>query len=562
MPGGLLQIVAYGAQDMHLTYNPQITYFKVVYRRHTNFSMENFEYDIFDGPSFGLRCAYQLSRNGDLMGKVYLKIIIPSVTPNGTSKFAWTKRLGHAIIDQIEIRIGGQLIDRQYGSWMDVWHELAHNVNLDRAYDKMIGDVPELTNFNNNTKPEYTLYIPLQYWFCRYIGLSIPLIAIHYHQIEFNMVFNSALSLGTYDSEFDVSILDGLSFVRASLMVDNIYLDEEERNLFARSGHEYLIEQVQFTGEDSAQSERVQLELQFNHPTKELVWFLKRGIYTTGETFLTYTDGDWNAILINTTRTILEDSILLLEPTVYELDGYGNMIIVSQELLPDGPWEEFESGSSRHTINGKINVINNSTKSFWINTDSLLIGTYSITDKISATINIGPDGIITITNIETTINIRDLSHPVSEMIDTRATSNDVTIRMFNNYGVLIDGSFNPISMTKLEYNRQERFDKRNWKFFNYLQTDMHHSRTPPDGINVYSFSLEPEEHQPSGTSNLSRVEYQILTLYLKDTSLDGYDVDDVEEPIINVLSPDNRLYVFGPAYNVLRVDHGLAGVAY
>ena len=568
MPGGLLQIVAYGAQDMYLTYNPQITFFKIVYRRYTNFSIQSFEYSILDNPNFGLRSIYELDRTGDLITKSFLKIVIPSIVPNGNSKFAWIRRLGHAILDMIEIKIGGQLIDRQYGSWLDVWFELAHYVELDRGYQKLIGDVPELTSLDNNVKPQYTLYIPLKYWFCRHVGLALPIIAIQYHQIEFNMIFNSALSLGIYDSLFDVDILNTASIVSASLLIDNVYLDEEERRLFATIGHEYLIEQVQYTGVDSMVTERTQLDLQFNHPTKELIWFMKRGIYTIGELFLAYTnefDNDWSDILVDVAITILSDSIVLLEPAVYEIDNYGNRTIISPgESLPnDGSWEEFETGSSRYTLNGHILIVNNSNKSFWINTDSLLLGaSYSITNKIFGKIFIGLDESITITEVKTEITIRDISFPISSMIDTRNTSNDIVVRQFHNYGVLIDGSFNPVALSKLEYNRQERFDKRNGKFFNYLQTEMHHSRIPTDGINVYSFALKPEEHQPSGTSNLSRVEHQILTLYFKDTSLDGYDLNDIDEPIINILSPDNRAYVFGFSYNILRVNHGLAAIAY
>lgn len=569
MPGGLLQIVAYGAQDMYLTYNPQITFFKIVYRRHTNFSMQTFEYDVLDGPNFGLRSIHTLNRTGDLIGSTYLKVVIPSIIPNGTSKFAWTRRLGHAILDVIEIKIGGQTIDRNYGIWLDIWFELTYNSRKEEGYLRMIGDTPELTTLSNTPKPQYEIYIPLKFWFCKYIGLALPIIAIQYHQIEFNMVFNSALSLGIYDGEFDTALLTGASLVGVSLMIDNIYLDEVERNLFATNGHEYLIEQVQYTGEDSANKERTQFDLQFNHPTKELIWVLRRGIYTSGNTFLNYTNKKWNStFLLETSITLLKNSILLLEPTIYELDSYGNKTIIAQGELPpnDGDWEEIESNTTQYTMNEKILITNNSSKSFWINTNSLIIvvgnSSYSITGKICGKILIGDDEIITIIDVASDITVRDLSFPITAMTDTRASSNDIVVNLHGNYGIFIDGTYNPISYTKLEYNRQERFEKRNWRFFGVLQPEMHHTRTPVDGVNVYSFALHPEEHQPSGTSNLSRVEHEIMTMFFKDTTLEGYDLNYIDEPIIDVLDLNNRVFVFGLSYNILRISNGLVGIAY
>jgi hypothetical protein len=181
MTGGLLQIVAYGPQDMYLTHNPQITFFKTVYRRHTNFSIQQFKLGL-ESALFGYHSHYEIHRLGDLVGDVYLVINLPSFTPSG-GKFAWTKRLGHAIIKNIQIEIGGAIIDKQTGVWLDIWYELARNPYNEKGYLSNIGDVPIMTTLDENTKPEYMLYIPLKFWFNTIIGLSLPLISIQYHRI-------------------------------------------------------------------------------------------------------------------------------------------------------------------------------------------------------------------------------------------------------------------------------------------------------------------------------------------------------------------------------------------
>jgi hypothetical protein len=187
MGGGLMQLVAYGAQDVYLTGNPQITFWKVVYRRHTNFSIETIEHTLSGNPDFGRKSTATIIRNGDLASRINLFITLDSVTWTGLTgnqapRFAWVRRLGHALIRSIEVEIGGSRIDKQYGVWMDLWYELTHDINQERGYRAMIGDVDELTRLDEpdaqgNIKDHYSMYIPLQFWFCRNSGLALPLIA-------------------------------------------------------------------------------------------------------------------------------------------------------------------------------------------------------------------------------------------------------------------------------------------------------------------------------------------------------------------------------------------------
>ena len=243
MGGGLMQLVAYGAQDVYLTGDPQITYFKVVYRRHTNFSMECIEQTFNGTPAKGSKVSCTISRNGDLIGAMHLAIPLDAADTSGTAAhdtFA-------AFVSEIEVEIGGQKIDKHYGEWLDIWHDLTAGADKAKA-NLLLADAKNATHGKS--------YIPLQFWFNRNVGLALPLIALQYHEVKVNITFANP---NTTD----------IDFAAAQLWVDYIYLDTEERKRFAQMSHEYLIDQLQFPG-DEAQGTKFRLN--FNHPVKELVW--------------------------------------------------------------------------------------------------------------------------------------------------------------------------------------------------------------------------------------------------------------------------------------------------
>jgi len=238
MGGGLMQLVAYGAQDIYLSGNPQITFFKVVYRRHTNFSMESIEQTFNGTASLGNKVTCTISRNGDLISRIYLQMDV-------TNSSATTNVSAHELVKSVEVEIGGQRIDKHYGAWLSIWNELTQTEGHWDGYNKMT---------TANASESTTLYMPLQFWFCRNPGLALPLIALQYHEVKINIEFENVT---------DVTMSN------ASLYVDYIYLDTDERRRFAQVSHEYLIEQLQFTGDESPSSK---IKLNFNHPVKELVW--------------------------------------------------------------------------------------------------------------------------------------------------------------------------------------------------------------------------------------------------------------------------------------------------
>jgi len=541
MAGGVIQLIIYGSQDMYLTANPQITYFKVVYRRHTNFSIEPFEINI-QNPKFGNNNLTQIFRLGDLMTKMYLRIVINNVIPNEGSKFAWIRRLGHAIIKNISIEIGGYTVDKQCGTWIDIWYELSRQGYHERGYNNMIGDIPIMTEYNNSPKPEYILIIPLQFWFNRFYGLAIPLISIQYHQIYMKFEIEEKNKLIITNNKF--TNFDQIQILSASYIIDYIYLDILERDFFANMAHEYLIEQVQFDNTDNRVNNQQKYFIQFNHPIKELFWVMKNGNYINSKKFLCYTNKDnWEEEILKCSKQLLLDSIILL----CECDP-----------SPDngGTWEEFKPLTEGTTINGKINVKNESDRTLWVNTNSLIIDNYSITNKICGNILVNNDRKIILTNIKTDITVRDISIPIEWMTDTRIQSDDVCVNQFNNYGILIDGSVNPIRYSKFQIDEDDRFIRRDYKFYNYLQPEIHHSNIPKDGINIYSFALYPEKHQPSGTYNISRVKNNVLYLWFEDITKE----DNL--PDLQIINNQDQLYIFGLSYNIFRVMNGLTAIAY
>jgi len=257
-----MQLVAIGAQDVHLTGEPQISFFKVVYRRHTNFSMESIEQSFNGTAKPGSRVTCTISRNGDLVTNMWLEVDM------GTNKEHFVNSVGHALIEYVELEIGGQRIDKHYGEWLEIWSELTLPEEKRHGFKEMIG---RRDAYNDKSKLESReLFIPLQFFFCRNPGLALPLIALQYHEVKLNIKFRDGKKL---DTNGDISGKDVKDFDSVKLYVDYVYLDTEERQRFAQMSHEYLIEQLQHTGAESTKSDQVRLN--FNHPVKELVWAIR-----------------------------------------------------------------------------------------------------------------------------------------------------------------------------------------------------------------------------------------------------------------------------------------------
>ena len=267
MGGGLVQLVAYGAQDIYLTSNPQITFFKVVYRRHTNFAMESIEQTFNGSVDLGNRVTATISRNGDLIKDMWLEVELGGTYSNRVYG------VGNALVKQVELEIGGQLIDRQYGEWMNIWSELSIPEGKRVGYDEMVGNFDTTATTFANT----IIDVPLFFWFNCNPGLALPLIALQYHEVRLNLELDSRANLSTHGSNY-------VDLTTCKLWVDYIYLDTDERRRMAQVSHEYLIEQLQFVGDHSVSTgdSNIRVDLPLNHPVKELLWVYQTAAQVRG----------------------------------------------------------------------------------------------------------------------------------------------------------------------------------------------------------------------------------------------------------------------------------------
>jgi hypothetical protein len=542
MSGGLMQLVAYGAQDVYLTGNPQITFFKIVYKRHTNFAVEAIEQIVNGDFSFGNNLSSTIAKNGDLITKMYIKCDVSLTGTDGN--FAWINKLGHALIEEVELLIGGNRIDKQYSEWLNIWYELARNVSQDKGYDMMIGNNSDMTELSTDSKSA-TLYIPLKFYFNKFNGLAIPLISLQYHDVRVDFKLRSSDQLIIKESKAVVSA----SISNISLLVNFVFLDSVERKRFASSQHEYLIEQIQVSNNEKVNLEENIYKLNFSHPCKSLYWMVQNGNFISGKSFLGYTPeskyiyrsgyADLNLDLIKycSVRYVLSQ--------VYSLDGKVKLSL---------------NGSGVESVSSVVSTVETVYNHHSITLGDVVIkANYNSLTNIDNINNTAECDSNNIDNWElvTGMSIDNISTPVDELMSgfTRTSDSlnignsdfDIIVYQWNNFGKYLDYSYNPVLTSLLKLNGHERFAEQSGEFFNYLQPYETHKSTPKDGINLFSFALNPLEHQPSGTCNFSRIDNTSLSI--------KFDSD-----IINVSG--TKLVIFVLNYNILRVMNGLAGISY
>ena len=504
MGGGLMQLVAYGAQDVYLTGNPQITFWKVTYRRHTNFAMESIEQTFNGQADFGRRVTCTVSRNGDLAYRTYLQVTLPEIN-SGLAKYArWLDFPGHQLIENVEVEVGGQRIEKQYGDWMHIWCQLTMDKNQEAGYYKMVGNTTQLTFVTDpsfadvdgpcdsnaprqvcaprNALPETTLYVPLQFWFCTNPGLALPLIALQYHEVKINLdlraIDECLWAVESLSAAGKATSAYATSLVSASLYVDYIYLDTDERRRMAQNPHEYLIEQLQYTGAESVGSSANKIRLNFNHPVKELVWVVQPDCHV--------------------------DYCASLEK--------GESLFAAL-------------GAQPFNYTDALDALPNSIKAFG-SSDSVL-GTAAFIDG----------------------DVFEQDVAVSAGSDKQSAVSDAgTFVLAETSLDMHCWGENPVVTAKLQLNGQDRFSEREGTYFDQVQPWQHHTRAPDTGINVYSFALRPEEHQPSGTCNMSRIDNATLQLVLSNATVESVNTAKVR--------------VYARNYNVLRIMSGMGGLAY
>jgi hypothetical protein len=536
MGGGLMQLVAYGAQDIYLTGNPQITFFKVVYRRHTNFSMETIQQTINGTPSPSGSSTVTISRNGDLVYKIY--VTSESAVDDVTD--------GTKLISEVELEIGGQRIDRHYSEWMNLWNELSTPESKAVGLKAMQGAIGTSGSAGAATGVG-TVQVPLQFWFCRNPGLALPLIALQYHEVKLKFTWGANADCGGGIEE-------------SKVMCDYIYLDTDERRRFAQVSHEYLIEQLQ--KEDKSTTSTTH-KLNFNHPVKELIWTTGGDEYTKAHLKLNGHD-----------RFALQDTeyFQLRQPFDYHT-------AVPKQNLPSAAQihYSFIDTNKCTDVGGDLTADSTTTgvsdnpaaQKFVIGgLSAAAIGAAAALVKTETAITAGDpntQALLFLNATATTLNFK-VGH-LYEIIghgtswagggETAATKSSITASCT---GVVVGAAADDGEVAG-EVGPGTTFVTFNTFLVDVLSatvdgtdltiTSIREITTEASGvseartsamtnkINVYSFGLKPEEHQPSGTCNFSRIDTAQLVFSATDTCT-----------------------VYAVNYNVLRIMSGMGGLAY
>ena len=465
MGGGLLQLVAYGAQDAYLSGNPQITFWRGLFKRHTNFAMEPFRVNMTGQASWGTKHSAILTRYADLVSSGYIEVELPGNSdPAVTLAYAenFGRQGGFNLVEYVEVDIGGQIIDRQYGEFMYLWSTLAYPIDARAKMDAMACTQLEA---NGSCDPDTgrpfrknLTYIPLMFFFCRNPGAALPLIALQYHEVKINILWNKHKLVYNFDP---AQVAQGTTLssgpAQANLVLDYIYLDVEERRRMAQESHEYLIEQTQFNEDKGLTSAQNRVDLTFNHPVKELIWV---------------TQYSWRKncritppVTGSTGPTANTISPLTYDDMIYEC----NLQLNGQDRMQTLPGDYFAVVQPFQHHSGTSFV----------------------------------DGGLAIT--------------------TTNTGTLFDLAMLQNL---------PGTITTPGGNQTS-------------------SLPPSGGVYMYSFAIKPEEHQPSGTCNFSRIDSATLVF-----SIDG------SKPIgiADEYNADLRVYAIN--YNILRVMSGMGGLAY
>jgi hypothetical protein len=441
-----MQLVAYGAQDVYLTGQPKVTFFQAVYKRHTNFAMENIIQTVNGTASDSGRVSVTIARNGDLVGNMYVALypktsgLVQTSSAAGATDTNW---LAERSITDVELTIGGQRIDKHYQAWWRLYSEL-FLTDMDKAqWGKMTTPSNATINPTDNTR----VFLPLLFFFNRNPGLYLPLIALQYHEVRLD--FNLS---GSFTSYFQQKL---------DVWANYVYLDTEERRRFAQKGHEYLIEQLQHTGADTistsasvaagAVNNEVLVRLSYNHPVKELVWC--------------YTDTSYPA--------------------------YNAM------------WN-FSTKSANVNVTSNLQLFQQSNN-FVMPHHAGVPHLYSSPTQLGANAFWTEDG-------------------------SQSPANGLEVGPLFNFRLVLNG--------------QDRFATQPGKYFNQVQPFYHHTGNPYPGIYTYSFALQPEEHQPTGTCNFSRIDNAQVAVQLKGAT------------------GATAQRMFAVNYNILRIQSGMGGLAF
>ena len=568
MGGGLLQLVAMGAQDAYLSGNPQITFWKGLFKRHTNFAMEPFRINFTGQPNWGTKQSCVVNRNADLLYSTYLEVHLPhyDATTRKTAVYNNDQySLGYNLIKYVELEIGGQLIDRQYGEWLFLWDTLCGSTEQSVMLHKMNGAAgrPQvvqaysgsatsnitspLTASNadqatavdavtlgtqtgasanlgyyvsgqgtasanqvfipgspagcsntgqatNNPGVPTVVYVPLKFFYTRNPGAALPLIALQYHEVKINILWNDNQTISGDYTHVPVPAQPS----QAAVYIDYIYLDVEERRRMAQESHEYLIEQVQYNEDKGLSSYQNRIDLTFNHPVKELIWVVQPTCYRSCKAPIPGQTGNAYSQYNTTSRGARYQS----QATVALTSGNGGTVAGA----PGTGVPSYQATNPAQNVN------------------RLTPFTYD----------------------QTAVHKQWLQINGQDRLDARYGDYFNKVQPYQHHTGSTNTSYNLqyVPSVPAAASSSATTAVGSMAFQSIGQT-----RQP--GIYSYSFALKPEEHQPSGTCNFSRIDTATLVLQLSGDCVVNQQQD---------ATWDVRVYALN--YNILRIMSGMAGLAY
>jgi hypothetical protein len=488
--GSILQLVAHGVQDVYLIGNPQMTYFKTVFKRHTNFAVESIQTTFVGKANFGQKATILIPRKADLLSNLILEVDLPSISTTtgvsgssseATGTMKYVDNVGHALIQQADILIGDQLIDRQYGEWMDIWTLLTENDSKKETLDDMLDRTGDLNNTGG-----ITIYIPMRFWFCRNIGLALPLIALQYHDVKVEITFRTLAEVTTlgdyaYYNATGTSGSTSLSLVKQdSVNTPSVDSDVAGKYIVTSNGTTLTVSIV----------------------------YGVSGAGTVASPYIVTLDSALSSSLSSDEAYVKPNGVLTSSPVMTSARMYADYI-----YLDTYEKKQFALTKHRYLIE----------QLQYNGPESITAGL--ITKKFALNFN---------------LPVKELYWTLQQ--DRVSLNND----LFNYSNTVAEDIVkgNMLSECYLRMNGIERFEERNADYFRLIQPYLRHNRSPKKFFYMYSFALNPEKHQPSGSSNFSKLDSASLEL----TMTSG--------------NPISTLKVYALSYNILRIMDGMGGVAF
>jgi hypothetical protein len=453
MGAGLLLLVSVGKENIYLSVQPEITYFRIAYKRYSNFSIETVAQYFKTIPDFSRRVTVNISKNADLLNQIYLFVQLPdiitsnhSILPEGIKKFAWTKKIGLSLIKYIDLEISGILIERNFGDWLNIWYELVVPLAKKKSYNSMIGNVEILTNYSNG-KNSVNLNIPLNFWFCQDSGLSLPLVSMIHNDIKIHVEFND--------------------FNKCYKETPTHYLKLVEPFCLFKKGE--LFTQI----------------INNNQNIGEFVFFDVINQYL----FYNKVKGDF--------------SISNNYPLIGSITNFECNILLNSTIVKDESYFQYNIPSllNSYLLVNYVYLDNEERFNFINKTQQYLI---PIVQNI-------PEQIYYSTNISYKI---PFINP-NKIIFWRCCllSNILSNNSFDYslYPITNDNS-SIIKNIQIILNSIPRTDLNSWEHYSLLQNYINNFTTPQNGIYIYSFSLNCLDYQPSGACNFSQLDDTYLQI--------------------------------------------------